>query len=490
MGSHANKTPPSGKQIEIDKSSLWGKLWMMGAVMAAAGLGGWFLLKGHDEGHAWSALLTAYFFAWAISLGGLFFVIVQHLVRAQWSITVRRTAEHMSLGIPLVGLVGLLIAFGGSHSLYEWTHDEVPYETTDSEICGAEALAKAKAHQADHGHVIEPGETVDHDGPMYQRSWVRGEPVSCFKLRPIEEDEMISAKRAYLNEGSFKSRAIAFYLLLSGLAIMFWRWSTTQDKLDPEKDREKILKISVRARYFAAPALIIFAMSLTFGAFDFLMSLDPHWFSTIFGVYIFAGSSLTMFSFMALILTLLRKSGHLEGVVTSEHFHDLGKFMFGFTVFWAYIGFSQYFLIWYADIPEETHWFAYRGHGQWLYVSLAVVFGRFVVPWFGLLRRGWKRNMNYLIFAAVFIICMEYVDMFWLVQPAHAHHAAVAAMIELDFETAHTVSTHVHVGALDALAVLGTFGLFLTAFGWSLANNKLIPINDPRIRDAINHENF
>ena len=119
MGSHANKTPPTGKQIELDKSSLWGKLWIVGAVLAAAGLGSWFSMKGHDEGHAWSALLTAYFFAWALSLGGLFFVIVQHLVRAQWSITVRRTAEHMSLGVPLVGLVGLLIAFGGSHSLYE-----------------------------------------------------------------------------------------------------------------------------------------------------------------------------------------------------------------------------------------------------------------------------------------------------------------------------------------------------------------------------------
>ena len=98
--------------------------------------------------------------------------------------------------------------------------------------------------------------------------------------------------------------------------------------------------------------------------------------------------------------------------------------------------------------------------------------------------------MNYLIFAGVFIIGMEYVDMFWLVQPAHAHHAAVAAMINLDFETAHNVSTHVHVGALDIVALLGTVGLFLTAFGWSLANTKLIPINDPRIKDAINHENF
>ena len=209
-------------------------------------------------------------------------------------------------------------------------------------------------------------------------------------------------------------------LLLSALAIMFRRWSTAQDKLDPVKDREQILNISVRARYFAAPALATFALSLTFGAFDFLMSLDPHWFSTIFGVYIFAGSSLTMFSFMAVVLTLLRRSGYLEGVVTQEHFHDLGKFMFGFTVFWAYIGFSQYFLIWYADIPEETHWFAYRGHGQWLYLSLLVVFGRFVIPWFGLLRRGWKRNMNYLLFPGLFIIGMEFVDMFWLVQPAHA----------------------------------------------------------------------
>lgn len=495
MGSHGHgPVKLSGKQIEIEKGSIWSRLHIVGAALALVGIGAGFVLyAGADEesaSHWWNALLVGYAVSMALAVGGLFFTILQHLVRAGWSIVVRRTAEHMALAVPVVGVVGLMIAFGGTHHIYEWSHEEVPYETTIEEECSPEALEAARAHQDTHGIHADDPEHAKHDGPLYKSSWVKGNPVSCYNLRPIDEDPMLSKKRSYLNTNAFKLRTTIFYVILSFLALTFWTWSTRQDKLDPVKDADQIKMLSVRARFWSAPALAAFGLSITFHAFDFLMSLDPHWFSTIFGVYFFAGSTLSMFAFLAVVLTLLKKSGYLENVVTAEHFHDIGKFMFGFTVFWTYIGFSQYFLIWYADIPEETHWFAYRGHGEWLTLSFVLVFGRFVLPWFGLLRRGWKRNMNYLWIVGVWVVVFEVVDMFFLVMPARAHHMAVEHMVHLEFELAHFYATHLQVGMPDVLGLLGVFGVFLATFGYSLGSQKLVPINDPRLAESVNHENF
>lgn len=495
MGSHGHgPVKLSGKQIEIEKGSIWSRLHIVGAVMALVGIvGGFALYSGSDPNRWWNALLVGYAVSMALAVGGLFFTILQHLVRAGWSIVVRRTAEHMALAVPVVGAVGLLIALGGVHDIYEWSHEEVPYETSIESECSPEALAAAREHQDKHGHHAGEHATRSekaHDGPLYKSSWVKGNPVSCYKMQPIEQDVMLSKKRSYLNTNAFTLRTFIFYAILSFLALTFWTWSTRQDKLDPKKDAEQIKALSVRARFWSAPALAAFGLSVTFHAFDFLMSLDPHWFSTIFGVYFFAGSTLSMFAFLAVVLTLLKKAGYLENVVTAEHFHDIGKFMFGFTVFWTYIGFSQYFLIWYADIPEETHWFAYRGHGEWLTLSLVLVAGRFVIPWFGLLRRGWKRNMNYLWIVGLWVCAFLVVDMYWLVMPARAHHLAVEHMVHLDFETAHWYATHVYVHPADFLAVLGVFGVFLATFGYSLSSQKLVPINDPRLAESLHHENF
>jgi len=220
--------------------------------------------------------------------------------------------------------------------------------------------------------------------------------------------------------------------------------------------------------------VLAFALSMTFGAFDFMMSLDPHWFSTVFGVYYFAGSVSFINAFIALVVILLHRSGHLRGVVTPEHFHDLGKMMFAFTVFWAYIGFAQYMLIWYASIPEETEWYWYRGQGPFLTLSLVLVFVRFVFPFLGLMSRRIKRNPKTLAFWAVWIMVAELVDMFWRIQPVHAHEKGVY---------------EIHVGAHDILAFLGLGGIMLAVFFWGLGKNALIPVKDPRILESINHEN-
>ncbi|HFE44233.1 MAG TPA: quinol:cytochrome C oxidoreductase [Nannocystis exedens] len=414
MSSH-EPTKVSKDQIWLKKGSLWTRLPIIGGILAIVGLGGAFSMMGNDPQQFWYSYLTALVLFVSLGLGGLFFVIIQHVTRAGWSIVVRRLAENMMITLPVLGLMVLPVVFMGSHELYEWTHQDV-----------------------------------------------------------VAADVMLTAKKGYLNEGFFTVRVLIYIGIWTLLSTLFYGWSTGQDNATGEA----ISKKAHSMRWLSAPAVILFALSMTFFAFDTMMSLDPHWFSTMFGVYYFSGIAVTAHAMLALVSILLRKSGYLKGVVTDEHNHDLGKLMFGFTVFFAYIGFSQYFLIWYANIPEETRWFAYRISGDYLNLSILLVVGRFVIPFFFLVSRVIKRNSNTLLLAALWIIFMQMVDMFWLVQPVLSNHHAEGEALTM------------HVGAVDALTMLGIGGVFLAVFGWALARRALIPVNDPRIQESLEFENF
>jgi hypothetical protein len=417
MSSHNDQVSIAPEQVHLAKGSVWRMLPIIGAVLAAAGLGGAFAFKTGHEHEFWFAYLVAWYGCLAIGLGGLFFVILQHLVRAGWSIAVRRLAENVAITLPVLCLVGLPVVLFGMHDLYHWTDTAA-----------------------------------------------------------VDADVMLSAKKSYLNLEFFYYRIGAYFAIWTLLSVLFYRWSTAGDA-----DPALAVRNADKARGFAAPALFLFAMSLTFAAFDFLMSLDPHWFSTMFGVYYFAGSCLTIHAFLTLVAIFLRKSGYLKGVVTDEHYHDLGKYLFGFTVFYTYIAFSQYFLIWYANIPEETIWFGYRIADDFLPLTLLLCLGRFPIPFFFLLPRAVKRSPKTLFIAATWILLMEFVDMFWLIQPVLAHHHAM--------ESGDHHMT-LHVGALDALTIVGVLGVFLAAFGWALGRKALVPVNDPRITESIKFENF
>ncbi|MCA9705218.1 MAG: hypothetical protein KDK70_05120 [Myxococcales bacterium] len=287
-------------------------------------------------------------------------------------------------------------------------------------------------------------------------------------LEVVQNDAVLTAKQGYLNEGFFRGRAVLYIGLWTVLAYLFWSWSTKQDgSRDP-------VALTHKMRWLAPLSVVIFALTLTFGAFDWLMSLDPHWFSTIFGVYYFAGCVIVIHAFLGLVAILLQRSGHLRGVVTPEHLHDLGKMMFAFTVFWAYIGFSQYFLIWYASIPEETHWYWYHGQGAFLTLSLVLVFARFVLPFFGLMSRRIKRNPKTFAIWAWWVIAAELLDMYWLIQPVHANEKGVY---------------EIHLGVGDVAAFVGIGGIVLAVFTWATCKNALIPVKDPRILESLNHVN-
>ncbi len=239
------------------------------------GIGASFALMGDHPDQfykSWFAYLVAWYTFLAIGLGGLFFVIIQHLVRAGWSIAVRRLAENVAITLPVLCLVGLPVVLFGMHDLYHWTDTAA-----------------------------------------------------------VDADFMLSNKKGYLNEGFFQIRVGVYFVVWSLLSLLFYRWSTTGDD-----DAERAARNADTARGFAAPALFLFALSLTFAAFDFLMSLDPHWFSTIFGVYYFAGLLGLIYAFLTLIVDVpaARRAARRASSPT-EHYHDLGKYMFGFTVFWT-----------------------------------------------------------------------------------------------------------------------------------------------------------
>ncbi len=191
----------------------------------------------------------------------------------------------------------------------------------------------------------------------------------------------------------------------------------------------------------------------------------------MFGVYVFAGCVVSFFSLLVVLSALLSRAGVLRGVVSTEHFHDLGKLLFAFTVFWAYIAFAQFFLIWYGNIPEETVWYLRRLSPGWLPVSILLALGHFVVPFFFLMPQTIKRRTPLLVTGALWILGIHLIDLHWLVMP-----------------TLHEDGPS--VGLLDVTTLLGVCGLFFAVVAWLLTRQPLVPIGDPRLPESLSFENF
>ena len=236
-----------------------------------------------------------------------------------------------------------------------------------------------------------------------------------------------------------------------------------------EQDDTGDPKLTVAMNRFSAPGMLVFALTLTFAGIDWFMTLDPEWYSTMFGVYLFAGSVISIFAFLVLFYSRLTAAKLLRGAVNNEHFHDVGKLMFAFTVFWAYIGFSQYFLIWYANIPEETLFFMHRQQHGWGTVSIILVLGHFFFPFFLMLSRHAKRWNAPRSLGAAWILLMHYVDMYWLVMPNIDHHFTFLPFADLG-------------------CWFFVIGVVMAMMLKRFAESPLVPIRDPRLDRALSFE--
>ena len=273
----------------------------------------------------------------------------------------------------------------------------------------------------------------------------------------------ILRKASYLNQTMFIVRTVIYFVIWSLLARALANKSVRLDKGYAEDTASGMRRLS-------AGGMLVFAVTVTLAAWDWLMSLDPTWYSTIFGVNYFAAGLVTVISLIALIAIVLRRKNILAETITVEHYHDLGKLMFAFTIFWAYVNFSQYFLIWYGNIPEETAWYLARWEGSWVTVSLILLFGHFALPFVVLLFRNTKRTLSLLMGAAIWMLAMHYVEMYWLVYPTFSKQGASFSWIE-------------------PVTLIGIGGLFLWVFWTRFTAHPLVPVTDPKLQASIHHVN-
>ena len=284
------------------------------------------------------------------------------------------------------------------------------------------------------------------------------------------DDLVLQGKKGYLNVGFWFLRAGIYFAIWITLAVFFKRTSLAQDKSgDP--------RLTMRMARVAAPCTLLFALSVTFAAIDWIMTLDPHWFSTIFGVCYVAGGEMAAMATLALLSMFLSKRGYLREAITTEHYHDMGKLMFAFMVFWAYTNFSQYILIWYANLPEETGFFGHRAEGNWRWLGATLIAGHFLVPFAFLMSRHIKRNRYTLALAAVFMLGMHWVDMLFLVMP-NWHPA----------EGHHEPGYHAHF--LDFTCLFGIAALLAGVTLSTLRRTPLIPERDPRLAESLRFHNI
>ena len=276
---------------------------------------------------------------------------------------------------------------------------------------------------------------------------------------PPGTEANLDSKRAYLNLSFFILRAVFFLGFFIVASYLLKRFSVRQDK-------DGSPRFTIWLRKLSFISLPLFALSVTFGAYDWLLGLQYRWFSTMFGVYIFAGAAGSSMGLLVLVITALRKAGYLKDVVTMEHYHIMGKWMFAFCVFWAYIGFGQYMLIWYANMPEETNYFLVRNTESWWYLSMLLVFGRFFGPFVILLLRSIKKHPNQLCYVAAWILFMQLLDIYLVVLPA-----------------LHGTGVHVSLWDFSALIAMGATLAF--AFLRIVGKTSLFPVRDPRLIESL-----
>jgi hypothetical protein len=279
----------------------------------------------------------------------------------------------------------------------------------------------------------------------------------------LDHDALLRWKAPYLNVPFFLIRALLFFGLWSFIAVFYYRGSRGQDETgDPH--------VSARLRRFAGPSLIVLALTQTFAAIDWIMSLTPHWYSTMFGVYFFAGSFVGFIALLSVVAVTMRGAGLLDTIISTEHLQDIGKFLFAFTAFWAYIAFSQFFLMWYANMPEETIFYKARLTGSWKTVSILLMVGHFGVPFLYLMGRAVKRRGLTLAIGGAWLLAMHFVDLYWQVMPT-LHPEGLSPSL------------------LDVTAFLAVGGCFVAAASFLMRRQALVPVRDPRLAESLAFEN-
>jgi hypothetical protein len=277
----------------------------------------------------------------------------------------------------------------------------------------------------------------------------------------VAASAMLQHKQPYLNVPFFLIRAVVYFGGWMFLSWFFNRWSAAEDRDGSQVAHGKMA-------FLAGPGILFWGFTVTFMSIDWVLSLRPEFFSTMFGLLFIASQALTAMAFLITLLVLLSNRRPMSEVLTARHLHDLGKFLLALVMVWAYFAFSQFLIIWAGNLPEEIPWYLVRLKGGWQFVALALVFGHFALPFALLLSRDLKRNFKLLAAIAVFILCMRMVDLYWLVAPY--------------FRT-----DSFGLSWLDFAAPMGLVGIWLWYFLLQLEKRPLMPVNEPQLEEALAH---
>ncbi len=356
-----------------------------------------------SPGAFYQSYLMSFLFVLGLTLGSLGLVMLQHLTAGHWGVIIRRPLESATRTLPLIAIFFVPIALFGMKYLYAAWLDP-------------EALQK--------------------------------EPLSAFQLK-------------YLTHSGYLMRAVIYFAVWLTLMFVFNIWSKQQDTNRDDRALRRRLKM------LAGPGIILYVFAMSFAAIDWVMSLSPHWASTIYGFLFVAGQLISSMAFMIAVVVLLSRAQPFAGILQPRHLHDLGKLLLAFVMLWAYFDFSQLLIIWSGNLPEEISFYRTRLYGEWGVVAVIVVVFHFFVPFFLLLSQDVKRNAKVLPKIAMWLILMRLVDLFWMTRPEF---------------TSSAVPT-----SLDLVLPIALGGLWLGFFAFNLKQCPLLPLGDPKLEEAIEH---
>jgi hypothetical protein len=378
---------------------------LQSAIAGGVGLALTFIGMAISPRPALLAYLVAYVYWLGLAIGAFTLVMANHTAGARWNVVIRRLNETAGAVIPLFFVLFIPLLLGARH-VWFW---------------------------------VAPHEPV-----------------------PKEVHELLEHKRSYLNLGFFALRAAIYFACWTFFTWRLRIWSLRQDETgDP--------LLTVRMRWWSPLGMVAFIFTFTFASFDWLMSLQPTWYSTIFGLYVYAGSFVASMALLCLVITGVRSSEMpLGAVISVDHQHNAGKLLLAFTAFWAYMAFSQYMLIWVGNLPEELQWIVVRSRGVWRPVGLLILIGHFLLPFFLLLSRDLKRSPPALAAVAAWMLVIHYVDLYWVVMPA-------AEVSRLGLHWTHLTSFVGIGGVTVACALL----LFRAA--------RPVPVRDPFLEDSLRY---
>jgi hypothetical protein len=443
------------RSYDIPEGSIWDHAWKMSGVVALIGAGvaaAGFMMQADRFAFSY---LFGFVTVMTLWLGSVFFVLIQHLTAAAWSVTVRRAAEFFVSGVVVLPFLFLPVLTQLS-TLYPWWGPDDEHSVAHAQEHGQEQpaggnLQQHETHPAAHQHAIAAGDAGDaHRSPHH-----------------VLEAELMQKKAWFLNHGFFYLRLCLYFGIWLFLGLRLFGYSAAQDA---SADKQ----FTVKLQRFAPPAIFLFAMSLTFAAFDWIMSLEPGWYSTMFGVRVFASSAVTSFACVILLTLGWKRAGLVHDEINTEHYHDLGKLMFGFLIFWGYVSFSEFMLIWYAAIPEETVYYHRRwDESSWRMLSVAIVVLKFIVPFYLTMSRNAKRNNGMIGFAAFWLVAMHLLEMYYWIMPYYQ-----------PFQPIQWTGVWMEVGC-----VMATLGVYLTYVFRKMRNHSLIAVGDPRLPRSLHFQN-